>query len=546
MINPVRNLKPENFAEALAEISQIIGAEHLIHNSEEVRQKSQDIIPKTHRAIAFASPGTIAEIQKILAVAKRYQLPLWPVSQGKNWGYGGASPSQENSLILVLSRLNRIVEVNSELAYAVIEPGVTFRQLHDYLRENNIPLWIDCTDGPPEGSVMGNSLERGVGETDYGDHFGNVCGLEVILPDGSLLRTGGGPLQNFRSWNTYKWGVGPIIDGLFSQSNFGIVTQMGVWLRPKPEKFLSCIFELKNPQDFPRLIDGLRNLQLQGVLQSKVHLINEVATRAVAVEDYQNPEDTLHGYKIPSWSFAAGVYGSAAQMKAATQAIRKVLGPLGALQFIGEGKLKVVAALSRTLRSWKKTQGLSQTADWFCRQLLGKPLPLLELLPHVHAIEQGYPSDHFVRHAYLKSKTTKPQAGDIDPVRDQCGLVWFGPMVPLTGSEVTSLLTLVEPLFQQYQFEMYVALMVGNPRTAIVLLSIFYDKSDLAETARAESLYFALGKTTQAQGYQQYRTSTLYMNQIMNSAPEFQAFCQKLKTAIDPEGIIAPGKYGIS
>lgn len=542
---PNHNPRELSIAQALTELGLIVGPENLIQDIDQVKKNSEDIIPRTRQALAFAYPSRIEQIQKILAVANQYGIPLWPVSQGKNWGYGGASAAVDHSVILGLEKMNKILEVNVELAFAVIEPGVTFRQLHSYLVENNIPLWIDCTDGPPEGSIMGNSLERGIGETDYGDHFGNICGMEVILPDGSIIRTGGGPMENFRSWNTYKWGVGPSLDGLFSQSNFGIVTKMGVWLRPKPEKFLSCLFELKNPEDFPLLIDGLRNLQLQGVLQSKVHLINEVATRAVSVEDYSDPEQTLRGYKLPSWSFAAGLYGSKDQARINARSIRATLGPLGTLQFIDETKLKFINRLSRRLRSWKKGKTLNGLADWICRSLIGKPLPLMEILPHVHAIEQGYPSDHFVKHAYLKSKTPKPKTGDADPVRDNCGLVWFGPMVPLTGHDVSELLALTEPLYKKYNFEFYVALMVGNPRTAIVLLSIFYDKTNPSETARAEELYFALGKMTQEHGYQQYRTSTLYMDKVLATAPEFLAFCQKLKKTIDPNGILAPGKYGI-
>jgi 4-cresol dehydrogenase (hydroxylating) len=539
------NLQERSFAQAMAEISVIIGPENLIQDPEKVRIKSEDIIPRTRQALAFAYPANIEQIQKILAVANQHLLPIWPVSQGKNWGYGGASPSENGTLVLGLEKMNKILEVNTELAFAVVEPGVSFRQLHSYLIENNIPLWIDCTDGPPEGSVMGNSLERGIGETDYGDHFGNICGMEVVLPDGTMLRTGGGPMENFRSWNTYKWGVGPSLDGLFSQSNFGIVTKMGVWLRPKPEKFLSCLFELKDPKNFSLLIDGLRHLQLQGVLQSKVHLINEVATRAVSVEDYNDPEQTLRGYKLPSWSFAAGLYGSHEQVRINARSIRAVLGPLGTLQFIDETKLKIINGLSRRLRSWKNKKALSGLSDWICQTLIGKPLPLMEILPHIHAIEQGYPNDHFVKHAYLKSKTPKPKTGDADPVRDHCGLVWFGPMVPLTGPAVSELLAIAEPLYKKFNFEFYVALMVGNARTAIVLLSIFYDKTNPTETARAENLYFALGKITQDQGYQQYRTSTLYMDKVFANAPEFLGFCKKLKKAIDPNGILAPGKYGI-
>ena len=69
------------------------------------------------------------------------------------------------------------------------------------------------------------------------DHWNAVCGLEVVLANGDVLRTGMGAMPNSQVWHQYKYGFGPIVDGLFSQSNFGIVTRMGLWLMPAPEAY---------------------------------------------------------------------------------------------------------------------------------------------------------------------------------------------------------------------------------------------------------------------------------------------------------------------
>ena len=174
-------------------------------------------------------------------------------------------PYRDGTLILVLERMNRIIEVNQELAYAVIEPGVTQQQLNDYLKSNNIPLWSDCTDSTPQGSIIGNALERGVGYTRHWDHFGHLCGLEVIMANGEPLRTGGGPAHSL-TWHTHKWGTGPFIDGLFSQSNFGIVVKSGIWLMPAPEAFNCFICELCDEAKLPQMVDALRRLALKGIL----------------------------------------------------------------------------------------------------------------------------------------------------------------------------------------------------------------------------------------------------------------------------------------
>ena len=72
----------------------------------------------------------------------------------------------------------------------------------------------------------------------YRDHFGAQCGMEVVTGGGELVRTGMGALPNSQTWQQFKYGYGPYIDGMFSQSNFGVVTKMGIWLMPEPETYL--------------------------------------------------------------------------------------------------------------------------------------------------------------------------------------------------------------------------------------------------------------------------------------------------------------------
>ena len=133
--------------------------------------------PKRPGAVVFAA--SVDDVVTVVKLANEFQVPIWPVSKGRNWGYGSAAPVVENTVVLHLERMNRILEVNEQLAYAVIEPGVTYRQLKAHLDSHYPELWCDCSDGPPDGSVLGNALERGLGVTSYNDHFGTLCGLEV-------------------------------------------------------------------------------------------------------------------------------------------------------------------------------------------------------------------------------------------------------------------------------------------------------------------------------------------------------------------------------
>jgi 4-cresol dehydrogenase (hydroxylating) len=182
-------------------------------------------------------PTTVEQIQEVLRVANHDKIPLWTVSQGRNNAYGGAAPRLPGAVLLNLRRMNRVLEIDEECAYALVEPGVRFFDLYDHIRANDHKLMISVPD-LGWGSVIGNTLDHGFGYTPYGEHTASQCGMEVVLANGAVIRTGMGAMTGNRTWQTYKKGFGPSSDGLFMQSNFGIVTKMGIWLLPQPECYM--------------------------------------------------------------------------------------------------------------------------------------------------------------------------------------------------------------------------------------------------------------------------------------------------------------------
>ena len=135
------------------------------------------------------------QVQKIVRIANHYSIPLYTISTGRNLAYGGSAPVHSGSVVLDLKRMNKILEVNEEQAYALVEPGVSYFDLYRYIRDRKLKLWIDCPD-PGWGSVIGNALDHGAGRTPlpYRDHFGAHCGMEVVLANGEVVRTGMGAL----------------------------------------------------------------------------------------------------------------------------------------------------------------------------------------------------------------------------------------------------------------------------------------------------------------------------------------------------------------
>jgi len=157
--------------------------------------------------------------------------------------------------------MSRILDVNEENATCLVEPGVSYFDLYRYIRANKLKLWIDCPD-PGWGSLIGNALDHGNGYTmsPFRDHFGAHCGMEVVLADGELVRTGMGALPGAKTWQQSKFGFGPELDGLFSQGNTGVVTKMGFWLMAEPEAYLSGTVMVYRHADLAPLLKAFQVL----------------------------------------------------------------------------------------------------------------------------------------------------------------------------------------------------------------------------------------------------------------------------------------------
>ena len=178
--------------DALAAFRQVVGEEHTLTDAAALQRYGWCTIPIQRNIPAVLRPSCVEEVQQVLQVAAAYHVPLYPISTGNNWGYGSAQPAHDRCVVVDLGRMNRIIDVNTDLAYAVLEPGVTQRQLFAHLQEQRIPLWLNPTGAGPGCSILGNTLERGFGIGPNGDHFLAQCGLEIVLATGEILRTGFG------------------------------------------------------------------------------------------------------------------------------------------------------------------------------------------------------------------------------------------------------------------------------------------------------------------------------------------------------------------
>ena len=280
------NVSEQNFSKALDDFAAVVGAEHVLTSEEDTAEfrdpvlvhKSWDDYDGVRGRAARdgrGDPGDRADRERAPACRSGR------IGQGRNNGYGGSSPRVRGSVVVSLRRMNRVLEINEELGYAVVEPGVSWFDLYDAIRAGGHKLWLSIAD-LGWGSVVGNTLDHGITYLPYGQDMMAQCGMEVVLPNGELLRTGNGrDARTARPAHVYKRGLGPTPDQLFMQSNFGIVTKMGVWLMPTPECYMPCWLRVWNDDDLPQVVDTLRGLRLDRTIEGVPQVLNTLALASV-------------------------------------------------------------------------------------------------------------------------------------------------------------------------------------------------------------------------------------------------------------------------
>ena len=386
---------PHDLIDALI---KAIGPEGVVHQAEEVESLTRTCVPYRQLASALVRPTSTEQVQAVVAIARSARVPVWPVSTGRNWGYGERTACYPGGITMLLDRMTRIWHVDEQLGYAVVEPGVTYKQLNDHLKQTGSRLWADCAGSTQFASVIGNALDKGRGLTPMADHFGALCGMDVVLPDGSLLETGGGATGNNTVRHLYKWGVGPCLDGMFAQSNLGIVVKAGIWLMPAPEVFDFAAFEYKAGADrLGPFIDDLRELVMCRAIRSHPHLANDFAMMCILA---QYPHDSLDGQRhlsaeaaarwrsehgVADWTFGCGLYGSAEEVRYQKRMMRKVLSRYGRVQFIG----------AAVRDDWYGA--LVRWAAPLVNRLMGKSAEFTNVMLPAINLYRGIPTDEFVR-----------------------------------------------------------------------------------------------------------------------------------------------------
>jgi FAD/FMN-containing dehydrogenase len=524
---------------ALQEWGGLLGPERALDPGMAQTRYGIDASGIGRRLAGALRPAQATQVPEIVRIAARHGVPLYTVSTGKNWGYGTALPVKDDCVLLDLGDLRQI-EFDPELGVVTLEPGVSQGMLAEFLDAGNHPFLVPVTGAGPQCSLVGNALERGYGVTPFVDHFGAVTDLEAVLADGSLYRTalraaGGDELARI-----FKWGIGPYAAGLFTQGNFGIVTRMSILLARKPEAVKVCLFSLKDDALLERGVAAIRDIlaKLPGTVGA-INLMNRHRVLAMSAPFPANELDARgmippavierlgRQYQIFPWTGFGTLYGTHRTVAAVQKEIRRALsGVASRLMFFSPGQAAGLAGLAGLLPGamGKRLAGTVST--------LAKSLELVA----------GRPNETAMPLCYWRNPRP-PGAGSRDPARDGCGLIWYAPLVPMKPTTVRGYVRMVERVARHHGVEPLITFTSISDKVFDSTVPLIFEKEKPGAGETAFACYEDLLETGRGIGCFPYRVGIDTMGRLAELAAEPWSIHARLRNALDPAGILSPGRY---
>lgn len=445
-------------------------------------------------------PATQEEVIQILQEANRTVTPVHPISTGHNWGLGSKLPVSDADII-DLKKLNKILEVNEELCYARIEPGVTQKQLCDYLAKKHPQLVLNITGSDSGSSILANCIERGSGKS--GHRAEDIRELKVITPAGDLIKTGFGAQYDESNLTFYKYGLGPDTTHLFTQSNLGIVLEGVINLMPR-EDFTLYLVKFKL-EDLGNILNGLAE-------SARKNWINH----SVELDSHNDPKIhelfKTHQIEEDQW--------------------------IGWFMVPGEKDLRqhkerlVLTLINKYLTDCKSYQ--SEEANPGC------PIPVKVRLERYH----GIPSDHSLT-ASAAAFGVKIEGSDIDiDLYDQVpGFRCVLPVIPYGATGARYI----------HEILAYSKTVGQNPAISIISLNnyslevfarVYFNRADNNQVTSCANWASGLIQKLSEFKIYPYRVDVDNMQNLMNSLnPDTFQFVKKIKELADPNNILSPNRY---
>ena len=230
-------------------IATTVGLEHLLLDADACSFYAQDVFTNGLSALAVVRPGNTDELCAVVASLTEEGYAVIPRGGGMSYT-SGYVPVLNESVIVDLGRMNKILVINEQDMYVTVESGCTWKALHEALEKTGLrtPFWgtlsgIKATVG---GGLSQNSVFWGSGQ--FGSAVDSVISLDVVLADGSLVKTGSGAQINGSPFFRH---FGPDLTGLFTCDTGALGFKARVTLRliPKLPAKQYVAFDFKTAAD---------------------------------------------------------------------------------------------------------------------------------------------------------------------------------------------------------------------------------------------------------------------------------------------------------
>ncbi len=455
-------------------------------------------------------PGDAIEVQKCLEAISQHGIAIYPISRGRSWGLGGRLPSTD-AIILDLSRLDRILEIDFDYGTARIEPGVTFEQLQTALHEQGLAYHLPSFGGPIDASVLANALERGEGLGAHGDRFGGLSDLEVMLSSGEHLRTGHGRWNGATSARWHQRPAGPLLDGLFSQSGLGIVLSGRVTLAPTLPLASLVIAEIGSESNLIGAVQEVRSLVSGGVVDPlSIAIWDSAKRRSSLVTGRSMPSDMRDVSGSQGWGISLFVTGSyQAHFDATVSCVRD------ALQSVCEE--------------------VSVHSD---RDETGQ---------RARSLMTGFSDGQNVRSCYAGkrepiSESVAGNGHDMNPERDGCGFLWLCPTMPFSGEAIQQVASQLSQTAKQHGVFAALGLQAVSAHALHGYVSLAWDRDEPGADEQAMACHEQLARDLFASGFLPYRLALPTLDLVPNAVGNWGDVMQRVCAALDPAGILAGGR----
>ena len=446
-------------------------------------------------------PPTVADVREVLAEASRNRTALWPVSKGCNWGYGSHLPARDGSVILDLSGLDKIGDLDRASLSVRIEPGVTQASLYAFLREHAPDLAFNVTGAGLETSVLGNALERGIGYN--GEKDRDLYALEVLLPDGTSV----GPVAGLHH-KSRTLPAGLATDSLFFQSNFGVV--VGARLRLRLRQQAEDAIVIQGP--FEAVITTLKEAYERQLIVNPTHVAEPGRTGRLGYgllrmlwNRSPTPEEVNRCFpEQGTYNGIVALYGRRRVVNAAWREMRAIARPGVSLKRGNAAKLSLAA-------KWLERLGARNKATW------------LKALRPIIGLTLGEPSD-----AGLASLDGYDGG---DPDHAQSGAIYGNAVSSIGPEQAERAAGIVRKHWKNAAFTWIIV----DCRCMITIYTLHFEDADAVAVHRANRMII---EEFRAAGYPQYR-----LDVDTKHAGGAETVVRRIKAAFDPLGVIAPGRY---